>query len=229
MRFIILATALLLTACATAPTAPAPTGVSAASPLLAALPRGGDASFDPADAPAGAYTLDARHASVIWRIRHMGLGIYTARFDTVSGALNFDPAHPENSSVNVTIAANSVSTGLLNREGERAFDREIANAVLGAETNPDITFVSRSIQLTGATTGLITGDLTLGGQTHPVTLEASFEGGRFVQFAGKHVLAFTGRTIIDRSQWGASFANPIINSTTGNSVEILISAEFDKD
>lgn len=231
MRFTLFAAALLLAGCATTEGA-APVianAVAGSSPIMAALPPSAEASLNSADAPSGAYTLDARHASVLWRVRHMGLGIYTARLDTISGALNFDSAHPENSSINVTIAANSVSTGLLNNEGQRGFDREIANNVLDAENHPNITFVSRSIQRTGATTGLITGDLTLHGQTHPVTLEANFEGGRFVQFFGKHVIAFSGRTIIDRSQWGAGFANPMMNGTTANNVEIVIAAEFRKD
>ena len=232
MRFTLLAAALFLAACATAPAAAQGAAAQAsgpASPIAATLAPGGDTSLNPADAPAGTYTLDPRHASVVWRIRHLGLSAYTARFDTVSGALNFDSLHPENASINVTIAANSVSTGLVNAQGQRAFDQEIANGVLGAESNPNITFTSRSIQLTGPTTGLISGDLSLRGQTHPVTLEASFEGGRFVQFFGKHVIAFSARTIIDRSQWGAAFANPLANGAAGNNVEILISAEFRKD
>ena len=232
MRFAILGAALLMSACATMEAAAPPAAAmapSAASPVAAAIPPGESASLNPADAPSGAYTLDGRHASIIWRIRHMGLGIFTARFDTISGTLNYDGANPANSSIDVTIAANSVSTGVLNGEGQRAFDREIAENVLDASANPNIHFVSRSIQVTGPMTGLITGDLTLRGQTHPVTLEASFEGGRFVQFFGKHVIAFSARTILDRSQWGANFANPVINGTTGNQVEVLISAEFRKN
>lgn len=231
MRFAILGAALLLAACATTQGAAAPAAAaasSAASPIAAAIAPGDNASLNPADAPSGAYALDSRHASVVWRIRHMGLGIFTARLDAISGTLSFDSANPANSSIDVTIAANSVSTGVLNAEGQRAFDRDIAENVLDATANPNIRFVSRSIQVTGPTTGIITGDLTLRGQTHPVTLEATFEGGRFVQFYGKHVIAFSARTIIDRSQWGASFANPVINGTTGNQVEVLISAEFGK-
>lgn len=231
MRFAILGAALLLAACATTQGAAPPAAAmaaSAASPVAAAIPPGENASLNPAEAPSGDYTLDSRHASVIWRIRHMGLGIFTARLDTISGTLNFDSANPANSTVDVTIAANSVSTGVLNADGQRAFDREIAENVLDATANPNIRFVSRSIQVTGPTTGIITGDLTLRGQTRPVTLEATFEGGRFVQFFGKHVIAFSARTIIDRSQWGANFANPVINGTAGNQVEVLISAEFRK-
>ncbi len=33
------------------------------------------------DLPAGAYRLDPRHASVLFRIRHEGLSWFTARFD----------------------------------------------------------------------------------------------------------------------------------------------------
>ncbi len=227
MRSLFLAAAVLVvSACSATITTTPPSPADAerpSSPVAAALPLS-DASRNPADAPAGAYTLDARHASVVWRIRHLGLGLYTARFDTIAGSLNFDPQNPANSSINVTIAANSVSTGLLNREGQRAFDGEIASA-LGATANPNITFVSRSIQVTGPTTGLITGDLTLNGQTRPVTLEANFHGGRYVQLRQKHHLAFSGRTIIRRSEWGVT--NWAL--FTGDEVEILVDAEFIKD
>ncbi|MEZ5996542.1 MAG: YceI family protein [Hyphomonadaceae bacterium] len=228
MRKMIIAAALLAAACATAPAAapaPAPqTNGGAVSPVPAAIAPADGTSLNPADAPAGAYTMDPRHASVVWRVRHTGLSLFTARFDTFEGALNFDPQNPANSSVTASIAANSVSTNVVNRNGEHAFDHDIANT-LGAEANPNITFVSRSIELTGPTTGLITGDLTLNGQTHPATLEASFHGGRFIQLRGKNVIAFSARTIINRSQWGVT--NWAL--FTGDQVEILIDAEFIKD
>jgi polyisoprenoid-binding protein YceI len=210
----------MLGACATTSAVSAPSAPVHA-PAATMLPIGADTSLNPADAPAGAYDLDSRHASVIWRIRHLGLGVYNARFDTIAGTLNFDPQAPQNSSISVTIDANSVSTGLLNREGQRGFDREISQA-LGAEDHPNISFVSRSIEVTGPTTGRITGDLTLNGQTHPVTLDAAFHGGRFVLLHQKHSLAFAARTIIRRSEWG------VTNWTAfaGDEVEILIDAEF---
>jgi|CXWL01.1.fsa_nt_gi polyisoprenoid-binding protein YceI len=231
MRTLILPIALFVASCAAvlpaAPVAVAPTNV-AGSPVPAVLPQASDTSLDATQAPAGAYRLDARHASVIWRIRHMGLSPFTARFDTISGTLNLDPAAIANSSVDITIAANSVSTAVLNRDGQRTFDQQIAREAFAAEANPDIRFVSRSITATGPTTGLITGDLTLHGATHPATLEARFEGGRVDPLRGGYVVAFTGRTIIDRTQWGAHLGNPIADQTIGDDVEILISAEFVK-
>lgn len=231
MRTALLAFALLASGCAavlpSAPIAVAPITVSG-SPVPASLPQAGDTSLDPTQAPAGAYRLDPRHASVIWRVRHMGLSPFAARLDAISGSLNLDPAALSASSVDITIAANSVSTGILGRDGVRGFDQQIAREVLGAEANPDIRFVSRTITQTGPTSGLIAGDLTLNGATHPVTLEARFEGGRVDPLRGGYVVAFTGRTIIDRSQWDARLSNPIANRTAGDDVEILISVEFVK-
>ncbi|MGE0596523.1 MAG: YceI family protein [Hyphomonadaceae bacterium] len=218
MRQLLLAAGLSLLLCA------AQAGAAIAPP--AALPADASASLDPAEAPAGAYTLDPRHASVTWRVRHTGVGIYVARFDAIAATLNFDPQNPAASSLDAVIDANSVNTGLVNDDGERAFDREIAE-VLGAESAPQIRFVSRSIELTGPASGLIEGDLTLNGQTHPATLEAQFQGGRFVQLRGKHVLAFSGRTIINRREWDAG--SLIFNQFAGDEVEILIEAEFVKD
>lgn len=228
MRPIILAAALLLAACATATAQPGPPPAASASPVPAAVPAGADTSFTPTDQPAGAYTLDSRHVSVLWRLRHLGLALFTGRFDTISGSLNWDPANLANSSVNITIAANSVNTGVLNAQGQRAFDEEIHTQVFGSAASPNITFVSRTVQPTGPRTGLIAGDLTLNGVTRPVTIEAAFEGGRTHPFSRRPALAFSGRTIINRRDFDANFDNPIANGAAGNEVEILIQAEFGK-
>lgn len=220
MRQLILAAAVVLAACATATAQPTP------APAAVGIPPGAETSLNPADQPAGAYALDSRHVSVLWRVRHLGLALFTARFDTVSGTLNWDGANVANSSLNITIAANSVNTGVLNAEGQRAFDAEIHGQVLGSAENPNITFVSRSIETTSATTGRITGDLTLNGVTRPVVLEAAFEGGRTHPFSRRPALGFSGRALINRSDFGAVFDNPVVNGTSSNEVEILIQAEF---
>lgn len=230
--------AVLLLACAAcasaqpaAQTAPPVTPVAAAatSSLPTELSRPSDTSVNPADAPAGTYAIDGRHASVLFRIRHMGVGVFVARFDTIAGEINFNPQNVTASTVSATIGAASVSTGILNQQGERAFDREIANGPIGAAANPNITFVSRSIQATGPTTGLITGDLTLHGVTRPVVLEARFEGGRYIALRQKHVLAFTARTMIRRSDFQALWPVAMVNSMLSDDVEILIAAEAVKN
>ena len=132
------------------------------------------------------------------------------------------------SSISATIDAASVNTGVLNNNGERAFDREIATQAFGSADHPKITFVSRSIEVTGPTTGTITGDLTLRGVTKPVTLQASFEGGRFVQFRGKQVIAFSARGTFNRKDFGASLSNPLGDAFASDIVDVEFHAEFIK-
>jgi polyisoprenoid-binding protein YceI len=223
-RIITTAAALLLAACATNATVPAPAPAGTYAPTQ--IPYAAGTSRAAADQPAGAYALDPRHASVLWKVRHAGLAIFVARFDTMSGTLNFDSKNPAASTLSVTIAAASVSTGVLNNAGERAFDREIATQAFGAEANPEIKFVSRSVAVTGPTTGTITGDLTLKGVTKPMTLEVSFEGGRFVQFRGKQILGFAARGTFNRKDFGASLSNPLADGFASDIVELEINAEF---
>lgn len=196
---------------------------STLTPPPAALTPSAEASRDPADAPAGAYQLDPRHVSVIWRIRHTGLGLVVGRFDMISGTLMFDPAAPANLSVDVTIDPASVSTGVREGDGSLRFDAQIAS-LLGATP---IRFVSRAATTTEPARGLVEGELTLNGQTHPVTLDVTFQGGRFVAIRGKHALGFSARTIIDRRQWGVG--SLIFNQFAGDEVEILIEGEWVKE
>jgi polyisoprenoid-binding protein YceI len=227
MRTAVIAAALCFafagTAMAQEPGAPPSAEIAAPASLLTA---DSGVSLNPADAPAGAYDIDARHVSVVWRVRHTGIGVFVGRFDRISGTLNFNPEAPAESQLEVLIDANSVSTGILDRNGERAFDGEIAE-VLGAGDAPEIRFVSTGAIATGANSGLVRGDLTLNGETHPATLEVGFHGGRFVQLRGKHVLAFSARTIIDRRDW--EVGSLIFNRFAGDEVEIVIEAELVKN
>jgi len=211
---------------AAAQTEPAPADAPAEAPAVApALPPGENASLDPSDAPAGAYALDERHGSVIWRVRHQSLGLFTGRFDKMAGTIQFDPENPANSTLDVSVEANSVSTNVYTDPGERRFDGQISD-VLGADDQPLIRFVSRAVTVTGPATGLIEGDLTMNGQTHPAVFEATFQGGRSVLIprGGKYVLAFSGRAIINRREW--SVGSALINQFAGDLVEILVDGEF---
>lgn len=174
------------------------------------------------DLPAGEYRLDPRHASVLFRIQHQGLAWFTARFDGKAATLTLDPADPSRSQLRASVDADSVNTGVLNAQGERAFDQAIGRA-LGAEATPTITFVSTSIERTGEHTGRIIGDLTLNGQTHPATLDATFVGDtNDLLRGGARVLGFSAHGSIDRTQWGINDWRAF----TGAEVQIVIEAEF---
>lgn len=208
------ATALVNVSCASAQS------TASAQPIATAQPTAPAANFPIAvDLPAGTYQLDPRHASVLFRIQHGGLAWFTARFDTKAATLTLDPADPSHSQLTASVDATSVNTGVLNAQGERNFDQTIGRALGGAP----ITFISTAIERTGEHTARITGDLTLNGQTHPATLDATFEGsGRDILRGGNMVLGFSAQGTIDRAQWGVNDWRAF----TGNEVQIVIEAEL---
>lgn len=206
------------------------TGVASAdvtpTPDVAQQPSADAAAYPVAvNLPAGEYRLDPRHTSVLFRIRHEGLAWFTARFDTKDATLTLDPNDPSHSQLSASVEAASVNTGVLSAQGERVFDHTIARA-LGADQTPTITFVSTSIERTGPNTGRITGDLTLNGQTHPATLDATFVGDTSdLLRGGSRVLGFSAQGTIDRTDWGVNDWRAF----TGAEVQIIIEAEFVKD
>ncbi len=166
--------------------------------------------------PSGTYEVEPTHTTVVWRLTHMGASNYTARFDKISGTLNFDSKNPTASSVNISIDPNSVSTGLPN------FDKEIATKFFDVGNHPKISFVSTGLVKTGDTTGDLTGNLTFRGVTKPVTLKVQFNGGLLHPFAGRHLIGFSARGNIKRSDFGLTAMTPMI----GDNVELIIETEF---
>jgi polyisoprenoid-binding protein YceI len=221
MRALTVALALALSACAStqgATTTAAPfTGEPRATTQTANYPIA-------ADVPAGTYRLDPRHATVLFRIQHMHMHWFTARFDTRDATLELNATDPSQSHLQASVDATSVNTGVLNQQGERAFDRSVGRAI-GSDTTQQIAFASTAIQRTGQFTARVTGDLTMNGQTHPAVLDVTFDGGAVDPLrGGNQVLGFSAHGTVDRSQWGVTQWQAF----TGNDVQIVIEAELVK-
>ncbi len=179
-----------------------------------------------AQAPAGDYTLDPAHASLEFKVSHMGFSHYTARFTDFDAKLKFDPAHPEASSVEATIDPKSLA---LNAPPAGFKDELTGKSWFDAAQYPAITFRSTKVEVTGANTAKITGDFTLHGVTKPVVLEATFNGG-YPGFAmDPHArIGFSAHGVFKRSEFGMGYGVPAPGSNMGVSdeVEVNIEAEF---
>ncbi len=182
--------------------------------------------------PSGAYALDPTHASVTWKISHLGLSNYTARFTQFDIALTLDTENPANSSVTATIDPTSVETDY---PGEKDFDGEVANDAkfLNAGAFPAITFTSTSVEPTGDNTAKVTGDLTMLGVTKPVTLDVTLNSALEQHpFAKKPAVGFSAVGALDRTEWGLTHLSNTLgeggNQIVGSSVQVLIEAEFVK-
>ena len=175
-------------------------------------------STDYAAAPAGTYTLDPVHTSVTLKVSHLGLSAYTFRIGGVRGAFSFDPAHPETSKLQVEIDANSVDTG------DAAFNRQIADQVLEAAKYPTLRFVSTAVKPGPEGRGQLVGDLTMHGQTHPVTLDVVFNGFGAPPPDKQVRMGFAADTTVRRSDYGAVKYAPMV----GDEVSVAIETEFTK-
>ena len=179
-----------------------------------------------AQAPAGDYKLDPAHASLEFKVSHMGFSHYTARFTDFDAKLKFDPAHPETSSVEATIDPKSLA---LNAPPAGFKDELTGKSWFDAAQYPAITFRSTKVEVTGANTAKITGDFTLHGVTKPVVLEATFNGG-YPGFAmDPHArIGFSAHGVFKRSDFGMGYGVPAPGSNMGVSdeVEVNIEAEF---
>jgi polyisoprenoid-binding protein YceI len=190
----------------------------AALPTLALAACVSPPSVDPVDLPAGEWRLDEGHASVTWRIRHLGLSWYTARFDRADASLSFDPANPDLAQLTATVDAASVSTG------DPDFDETLrGRGWFDARTYPQITFVSERIDVTGETTGRVFGTLTLKGVSRPAILETEFYGGLFNPLEGRQALGFGADLVIDRTDFDVG---RLPGNFIGDEVVLRIEAEF---
>lgn len=178
-------------------------------------------NVDVAAAPEGGYVLDPAHASVNWSLSHSGLSFYTARFDDITGALDFNPNSPTESRLDVRIDPKSVSTG------DAEWDETLATdgKYFDGGTYPEIRFVSTTSKTTSKTTGIVTGDLTLRGVTKPVSLDVTYNGaGKSFGHPGA-TLGFSAIGTIKRSDWGMDY---LTNFGIGDEVTLRIEAEFNE-
>jgi polyisoprenoid-binding protein YceI len=196
-------------------TAPLLRGLAAATALL--LTGCASPTTELTALPSGSWTLDDGHSSVTWQVRHMGLSLYTARFDTAEAVLDFDADTPEASQLTAIIDAASVSTG------DPDFDQVLRDSWLHAGNHPQIIFTTTNIQRTGDTSGIATGLLTLNGREREATMQIEFYGGLYNFLEGRNALGFAGDMTIDRSDFGVG---NLPASIVGHEVHIHIEAEF---
>lgn len=216
-----------------APLLLATTLLAACSPRPADTPRDGPAAPTAApaksDVPAGAYDLDLSHTSVNFRVSHLGLSHYTARFTKVAGTLQFDPVNPAAQSVSVTIDAGSLQTNYPDPT-ELDFDAKVEKEFLDAAKFPTITFRWTKVEPTGAAAARVTGDLTLHAVTRPIVLDVTFNGGYpkgGMDPMGARI-GFSAKGVFKRSDFGITYGIPApgTNMGVGDEIQVAIESEF---
>lgn len=182
-----------------------------------------------APVPAGDYKLDRSHASLIFRVDHLGFSRYTARFTRFDAQLQFDPANLAAGKVDVQVDARSIETDFPD-PAKLDFNAKLQGADwLDTGRHPEIRFRSTRVELLGGGAMRIHGELTLRGVTRPVTMDARYNGG----YGGMELdpqarIGFSARGSLQRSAFGMAYGVPAPGSTfgVGDEVSFEIEAEF---
>ncbi len=173
---------------------------------------------------ADTWVFDKQNTEIRFSWDYLGLSRRSGSFPDMDGTLEFTPTDPEAGEIQLSIRTASVSTGV------KELDDTLKSAdFFGAASHPRITFKSTGIVKTGERTGDVTGELSIHGQSKPVTLSTTWNftgehpmSASNVTFQGKWVSGFTATTKIQRSDFGLKRGIPLLS----DEIRIDIDAVF---
>ncbi|MDN6179700.1 MAG: YceI family protein [Halomonas subglaciescola] len=149
-------------------------------------------------AQAANYQVDTEgdHAFVQFKISHLGFSYILGSFKGFSGEFDYDPDNLDDASVAFEVQVASLDT----HHAER--DRHIMGAdFLNADEYPTATFESTGFESTGDDEGIVTGELTLHGETQTIDMPVTLLGEGDDPW-GDYRAGFEGSTTLELSEFG---------------------------
>ena len=144
------------------------------------------------------FQIDKTHSEAAFQVRHL-ISKVRGRFTDFDGDIAFDEAEPQRSTVNFTIQAGSIDTGVADRDAHlRSTD------FFAVDQYPTITFRSTAVAPKGNDEFLVTGDLTMRGVTRQVVIPVSYLGAA-VDPWGNQKIAFEGEVTLNRKDYGLTW------------------------
>lgn len=169
------------------------------------------------------YEIDPVHSTVMFRVKHGGATNFYGRFNRIDvgkSAFSFDPENPSAGSFSFVISNASIDTG------DEGRDNHLKTAdFFNVAQFPTTSFKSTSIEAKGEDMFELKGDLSLHGETNPVTVELKWLGEG--NFRGP-IVAFEAKFEFKRSEFGMTkylAEDEGDGGLLGNTVGILISVE----
>ena len=167
------------------------------------------------------WQLDPMHTQVEFAVKHFGMMTVRGRFNDVRVSGIVDPNNAAVTSLDVTIDVASLSTNNPQRDNDLR-----GSMFLELVKYPTITFHSTRMEQTGSDRYALTGDLTIKGITHPVTLRVQRYGEVSHEMMG-HRIAYGAEGEINRKDFGMTFeALADGRLIVGNEVKISIEGEL---
>jgi polyisoprenoid-binding protein YceI len=150
-------------------------------------------------AATGTWEIDASHTNLGFSARHAMVAKVRGSFTDFAGSIIIDSDQPDSSNAVVTVKTGSLTTSNDERDGHLKSDD-----FLNIEQFPELSFASTKIAHTDGNDFTLTGDLTIRGTTHPVSVEVSYIGVHTDPWGGTRI-GFEGHTEISRKDFGLTW------------------------
>lgn len=174
-----------------------------------------------APAFASNWVIDAAHSEIGFSVRHLMVSNVKGKFTKFEGTINLDDKDITKSVVEVSIDANSVDTGLKDRD-----DHLKSPDFFDTAKNPKLTFKSTKVEKAGK--GLkVTGDLSLHGVTKSVVLNVEEVTGDVKDPWGNVKRGATASTVINRKDFGLNWNKALETGGVVVGEEVKISLELE--
>lgn len=173
----------------------------------------------------GNYTLDKTHAALLIRISHFGVSNYVGRFNDFDATLDFDADNPTAAKMRAVVQTSSLDVN--NPDFEKTL---IGEEWLNSGAHPEAILVIDSVKVTGANTGVASGQFTLRGVTHPISLDVEFLAGINNPLTRKYTVGFEARGEFKRSDYGIDKLLSIAGDKFDfDTVKVEFNGEFQRD
>jgi len=169
----------------------------------------------------GTWKFDPMHTQVEFSAKHLGMMTVRGHFAEVTATGDIHPDHPERTTVEATINSASIRT----HNEQRDNDLRSSN-FLEIDKYPTMTFKSTKIEPAGTDRFKLTGDLTIKGNTRPVTLDV-VKYGEFNDPNMGHRIGYAAQAEINRKDFGMRFDMALDGKfIVSNEIQINIEGEL---
>jgi polyisoprenoid-binding protein YceI len=168
----------------------------------------------------GTYNLDVTHTRIGFVVKHMMVSKVRGQFGTFNGSVTI-AENPLESSAELTIQADSITTGVGDRDGHLRSDDFLA-----VEKFPEISFRTTRVVGHSGDEFTVRGDLTIRDVTKEVELTVEY-GGVGTNPWGAQVWGFSINTEFDREEFGLTWNQALETGgvLVGKKVKIEIEGE----
>jgi polyisoprenoid-binding protein YceI len=170
----------------------------------------------PAAAKMEDFALDPVHTRVAFQVSHAGLSNPIGTFSGTTGTLSFDEDDWTTAQLTVKLAITTLDLGDANWQ-ERILDPTFFNSA----KFPEARFVSSKVERTGEHTAQVTGELTMHGVTHPITLAVTLNALKRHPLTFKRTAGFSATATLSRKDFGMDAWSSLV----GDEVRLIIEAE----